>query len=105
MRKQTAIVAIAVLFVITAFCPSLVCSPAHDAHACCPHSPHRQTDSQTCPYLLLAKATSVSVPVAVPPLRIATVVVVPEPNVELAGMPTQVYNSSELSLRHRILLL
>jgi hypothetical protein len=105
MRKQTAILAISVLVAITAFCPSLVCSPAHDAHACCPHSQHRQTDSQTCPFVLLAKAKSVSVAVVVPTLLMAAIAPVTEHGVELAGLPSQVRGSHELYVRHRILLL
>ncbi len=91
MRKRTAVLAISALIAITAFCPALVCSPVRDTHACCPHSQHRHTDSQTCPYVLLAKTKSVSTPVAVPPLHLAAIafVVSMDHGGELATIPSQ----------------
>jgi hypothetical protein len=109
MRKQTAILAISVLVAVTAFCPSLVCAPAADAHACCPkHKPspsHRDTDSQTCPYLLLAKAKSVPLAVAVPTLQMTAIAVPVEYSAQIVLAPSQVRDVEDLYLRNRVLLM
>jgi hypothetical protein len=109
MRKQTAILAVAALVAVTAFCPSLVCAPAADAHACCPKhqhgQPHGDSDGQSCPYNLLAKAKSVPVALAVPALRVSAVAAPIEQAEPITGLAVQAPGATDLYLRNHVLLL
>jgi hypothetical protein len=109
VRKQTAILVISVLTAITAFCPTLFCAPASDAHACCPKhqpsQPHHDTGSQTCPYLLLAKAKSVPLAAVLPPLQTTAIVAPAERPVDIVLTPSRIPNAGDLYLRNRVLLI
>jgi hypothetical protein len=119
IRRPAAVSAIAVLAAIVAFCPILMlCAPLEMSaagHSCCTHSQHspqhRQgpppcdTTSQTCPYLLLQKAKSAPVPLAVPPLQMTATAVRIEHSEPIATAPPLIRNFEGLYLRNRVLLI
>jgi hypothetical protein len=109
IRKPAAVSGIAVLAAILAFCPILMCGPAEvsAAHSCCPSSQHapRGTTGQTCPYLLLQTAKSAPVPLAVPPLQTAAIVVRTERGEQIDIAPLPCRGVTDLYLRNRVLLI
>jgi hypothetical protein len=114
MRKPTAVIAMAVLAVITAFCPSLMCAPPDiraAAHSCCPHSHHQQGSlpcertSLACPYVLLQKAKAALPALALPPLQMMATVVPAEHYERPIDTPSYVRRVDDLYVRNRVLLI
>jgi len=113
IRRPAAVSAIGVLAVIIAFCPAWMCAQPEitTAHSCCPRSQHKQevppcdASTQTCPYLLLQKAKSVSLPLAVPPLETTAIAVRMEYCQQIAIAPIYILEAQDLYLRNRVLLI
>ena len=114
MRKPTAVIAIAALAVITAFCPSLMCAPPDirvAAHSCCPHSHHPQGSrpcdrmSLACPSVLLQKAKAALPALALPPLQMMATVVPAEHYERPIDTPSYARTVDALYLWNRVLLI
>jgi hypothetical protein len=112
MRVPVALFAISALFAIPAYYPLWVCLPeqAQNQHSCCPHSqsnsqPPCDTNSQTCPYLLLQKAKSIPVFLAAPPLQPTAALPLVEHFEQVRVAPSPIRDEGDLYLRNRVLLL
>jgi hypothetical protein len=112
MRAPVAFLAVSALLAITAYCPLWACIPEQTArrHSCCPqpqskNRPPCDTSRETCPYLLLQKAKSIPLPLAVPPLQMTAALPVAEYFEQIHVAPCPIRDEGDLYLRNRILLI
>jgi hypothetical protein len=112
MRLGAAILGIAMLVTVTAYCPSWVCAPLEVntvARSCCPHSSQHtrpcDTTIQTCPYLLLEKTRAIALHFDSPPLQVSHVARQGEQFERVLTADSYVVNAADLYLRNRVLLI